>query len=344
MEIIPSKTYIQRCIQLAKMGKGNVAPNPMVGAVIVHDGKIIGEGYHEKYGEAHAEVNAVNSVEDKSLLKESTIYVSLEPCAHFGKTPPCAELLVKHQFKKVVIGCSDSHDRVAGKGVQILKSAGIEVELGVLENECRALNKAFFTFHEQKRPFVLLKWAQTPNGFIDNSEGKDGEVSWISTPETQSLVHQWRSESQAILVGKNTVLADNPSLTVRKVTGRNPIRILLDKNLEVPIDKSIFNDESRTIILNASKTETIGTNEYIQINDFSIQSILSHLHSLNIQSVLVEGGAKTLQSFIDAKLWDETKIIIGKNEFESGTKAPKLTVLPTEEVDFFGDRILSFNP
>ena len=305
--MISDEQFMQRCIYLATLGKGNVAPNPLVGAVIVYQGKIIGEGYHQKYGEAHAEVNAVNSVEDQSLLSESTIYVSLEPCAHHGKTPPCADLLVKHKFKRVVIGCTDSFDKVSGKGVEKLRNAGIDVEIGVLKKECRELNKHFFTFHEKKRPFVFLKWAQTTNGLIDSTGLNPGGVTWISVPEVRTLVHQWRSEHMAIMVGRKTVENDNPSLTVREVEGKNPIRIVLDPNGKIPASAKVFNDEAKTLII----TQRMETDD-----------LLSFLYKKDIQSVLIEGGAQTLQSFIDANLWDEACQIIGQNEFESGTQAP----------------------
>ena len=251
--------FMSRCIQLAKLGKGNVAPNPMVGAVIVHEGKIIGEGYHQKYAEAHAEVNAVNSVEDKSLLPFSTIYVSLEPCSHHGKTPPCADLLVAKQFKRVVIGTLDANSQVDGKGIKRLKEAGIAVSIGILEAECQDLNKHFFTAHRKKRPYVLLKWAQSPNGYIDaggNKSSNDSrKITWISTPEFQSLSHQWRNEYQSILIGRKTVESDNPSLTVRAVEGTNPIRIVLDSHLKIQGSYHIFNDEAKTYLFNL-KQET----------------------------------------------------------------------------------------
>lgn len=330
---------MRRCLQLAALGKGNVAPNPLVGAVIVHDGKIIGEGYHEEFGQAHAEVNAVASVKDEALLSESTIYVSLEPCAHFGKTPPCADLLVAKQFKRVVVGTLDLNAHVFQKGIKRLEDAGIEVTIGVCEKECQELNRPFFTFQVQKRPYVLLKWAQTKNEFIDNSSGENGEVSWISAPETQVLVHQWRSEHQAILVGKNTVLNDNPSLTVRAVQGKNPIRILLDSHNEVAFDAAIKDAQAETIVLNLERSESVKNVHYVQLNDLSPASILAELFSRGIQSVLIEGGAQTLQSFIDAELWDEARIITGKNEFQSGTKAPHLEGEKKSQTVIYGDEI-----
>lgn len=335
---------MHRCLQLAELGRGNVAPNPMVGAVIVYEGKIIGEGYHECFGEAHAEVNAINSVIDHQLLSESTIYVSLEPCAHFGKTPPCANLLVDKKFKRVVVGTLDIHSKVYKKGIQRLEAAGIDVEVGVCKAECQELNHAFFTFHEKKRPFVLLKWAQTPAGFIDNSGGKDGEVSWISAPETQVKVHKWRSETQAILVGKNTVLNDNPSLTVRAVGGKNPMRIVLDSNNEVSPEAAIFNEESETIVFNLEIDSQRNNVQFIQLKALDPQSILSKLFELSVQSVLIEGGRTVLQSFIYAELWDEARIISGRNEFNSGTLAPQLRGKKIDEEIFYGDHISYLRP
>lgn len=344
--MIADEKYMHRCLEIAKMGKGQVAPNPLVGAVIVLNDTIIGEGYHRNYGEAHAEVNAVNSVQDQSKLSEATIYVSLEPCAHFGKTPPCADLLVHHHFKRVVIGCTDTFDQVSGKGVEKLQNAGIEVEIGVLERECRELNKHFFTFHEKKRPFVFLKWAQTTNGFIDNvgglpvrqQEESPKGVTWISVPEMKTRVHQWRSEHAGILVGRKTVESDNPSLTVREVAGKNPIRIVIDSNAKLNGDLAVFNSEAETLVINSVKSERNGTVEYLKLETINPENILKALYEKGIQSVFIEGGAHTLQSFIDAGLWDEACKITGQTSFESGTKAPQIEGDFTTEL-FFGDTL-----
>lgn len=330
---------MHRCLQLAALGKGNVAPNPMVGAVIVHEGKIIGEGYHQQFGEPHAEVNAVNSVERAEILSESTIYVSLEPCSHFGKTPPCADLLVEKDFKRVVVGTLDAHAKVYKKGIKRLKDHGIDVTVGVCEKECLELNHAFFTFHEKKRPYILLKWAQTKNGLIDNSEGKEGQITWISAPETQVKVHQWRSEFQSILVGKNTVLNDNPSLTIRAVEGKNPIRIVLDSRNEIPPNASVMNSEAETIIFNLQKDSKGDQINFVKLPELSPELILESLYEQQIQSVLIEGGKSVLQSFINSNYWDEARIITGNSSFESGTSAPKINGQKIKEEVFFGDHI-----
>ena len=316
--------YMSRCIQLAELGAGNVAPNPMVGAILVYDDKIIGEGYHKKYGEAHAEVNCINSVEEKNqhLIEKSTIYVSLEPCAHYGKTPPCADLIIKNNIPKVVIGTKDIYKEVAGAGIEKLKNAGIEVLTGVLENECIDLNKRFFTFHQKQRPFIILKWAQSSNRKI----GSERERILISNDYSNRLVHRWRSEEAAILVGTNTALKDDPLLTTRLWKGKNPIRIVIDKNLKLPHELKIFSKTTNTIIFNSLKNTIEENVEYIKLeNKNLLEEILRTLYKLNIQSVLVEGGAKTLQSFIDAGLWDEARVITNEEMIiESGIDAPEI--------------------
>lgn len=299
-----------RCLQLAKLGEGNVAPNPMVGSVLVHDNRIIGEGYHQQYGEAHAEVNCINSVakEDVHLIPHSTIYVSLEPCAHFGKTPPCSDLIIKHGIKKVVIGCRDSFKQVDGKGIEKLRLSGAEVTVGILENKCKELNKRFFTFHEKKRPFIVLKWAETVNGII-GTNGNDRLL--ISNDISNRLVHQLRHQNAAILVGTNTVLLDNPSLTNRLWVGKNPIRLVIDKDLKLPTHLQLFNQAERTIVFNYIKHEEQENLTYYKLNKEAdlLDEILAACYQLNIQSLLVEGGRKALQSFIDKHLWDEAIVI-----------------------------------
>ncbi len=332
--------YMSRCLDLARQGMGSVAPNPMVGAVIVHNGRIIGEGFHQHFGGPHAEVNAVNSVSDKNLLKEATIYVSLEPCAHHGKTPPCSDLLVECGFQRVVIGCKDTFSKVSGKGIEKLKKAGIEVEVGVLEQECRELNKRFFTFHERQRPYVILKWAQSKDGYLDRLRPNDEKgVNWISSPETKVLVHKWRSEEQSILVGRKTVQNDNPSLTVREFSGTNPTRIIIDSQLQLPDDLNIFSDEAPSIIFNRVKNEVKGNIEYIRISETNTQLILHELYNRNILSVFVEGGSRTLQYFIFGNVWDEARVIVGNTNFHEGEKAPTINKAPSESFPFSTDMI-----
>lgn len=342
--MVSDKQYMQRAIQLAKMGGVNVVPNPLVGAVIVHNDQIIGEGYHQVFGGPHAEVNAVNSVSTPELLSESTIYVSLEPCAHFGKTPPCANLLVEKQFKRVVIGTIDPFSKVAGQGVRILEEAGIAVTVGVEEADCQLLNKRFFTFHQQQRPYIILKWAQTQDGFIDadRTANETGTIRWISSPETQTLVHQWRSDEQAILVGWRTILNDNPSLTVRAVTGKHPIRIVLDSTLQAPQTATVFTDGLPTVVLNTIRSGTAGSVQYVQLPDLSVNNQLKALYELNILSIIIEGGAQTTQHYIDANRWDEARVIVGKSMFVNGVKAPIIGKMPHKTYSFSSDTIHEF--
>ena len=330
--------FMQRCIQLAKLGKGRVAPNPLVGSVIVHEGKVIGEGYHEKYGFPHAEVNAVNNVKDQSLLANSTIYVSLEPCAHFGKTPPCALLLIEKKFKRVVIGSFDTFSEVNGKGIKLLEEQGIVVDLGILEEECRELNKHFFCFHEKKRPYITLKWAQSPDGFID----KLGKQHWISAPETQAIVHKLRSENQAILVGRRTAENDNPSLTVRATAGNNPIRIVIDSELKLSENAALFNDEAKTVVLNSKKQDQQNNITWVKLNEITPESICLALFNLGITSVIIEGGKATLESFINTNLWNEAMVIIGKTDINEGTTAPTFNFEHSEIDSVFGDTIKTY--
>lgn len=317
---------MHRCLELAKLGAGNVAPNPMVGAVLVYEERIIGEGYHQKYGQAHAEVNCINSVSDADihLIEKSTLYVSLEPCAHYGKTPPCAELIIVKKIPNVVVGCRDSYEEVAGKGIANLEAAGVHVTVGILEKECLELNKRFFTFHEQQRPYIILKWAQSNNHTIANADFS--RVS-ISNEATNRLVHKWRSHEAAILVGTNTALHDDPFLTTRLWPGNNPTRLVIDMDLKLPSALHIFNREARTIIFNKIKQEQHDNISYYKINstENSIPEILKALYDLKIQSVLIEGGAKTLQYFIDSNAWDEARVITNQQlEIENGIRAPDL--------------------
>ena len=312
---------MNRCLELASKGLENVSPNPMVGSVIVHENKIIGEGYHKEYGKEHAEVNAIASVKNKSLLKYSTLYVNLEPCAHFGKTPPCSDLIIEHKIPKVVIGCVDTFSDVNGKGILKMEKAGIEINIGVLEKESQELNKRFFTFHEKKRPYIILKWAESKDGFI---APKDQIAPfWMTSSNSKKLVHQFRAEEDAILVGRVTAEKDNPSLTVREIKGQNPTRIIIDKDLKLSKKLILFNNEAKTIIFNTQITKKINSNYYIKI-DYSnmINNILHQLYKQNIQSLIVEGGTKTLQSFIDENLWDEARIFTANKTLIEGVKAP----------------------
>lgn len=313
---------MQRCIQLAENGLGNTYPNPMVGCVIVHNGKIIAEGWHQKAGEPHAEVNAINQIQDKEILKQSTIYVSLEPCAHHGKTPPCADLIVKHQIPKVIIGTVDPFAKVNGLGIQKLKDAGVEVISAVLEKECRVLNKRFFTFHQNKRPYVILKWAQTSDGFMAT---ENGEQKWITNEYSKQLVHKWRTEEQSILVGTNTAKADNPQLNARLWNGNQPIRLVLDKDLKLNSELHLFDGNQKTIVFTEKDKPNQENLEFVQIKfDENLpNSILQKLYELNIQSVIIEGGRKTLESFIEKDLWDEARIFTSSNIWDSGIKSPK---------------------
>ena len=325
---------MRRCLELAKNGLGTTYPNPMVGSVIVCDGKIIGEGWHKKSGEPHAEVNAVNSVKDKSLLKRATIYVSLEPCSHFGKTPPCCDLIIENKIPNVIVGTVDSNIKVAGNGIKKLIEAGAKVTVGILEEECKELNKRFFTFHEKKRPYVILKWAETQDGFIAPLTKLEQKPVWITNKFSRQLVHKWRSEEQAILVGTNTVIDDNPKLDVRDWTGNNPIRIILDQNNRIPKDSFIFNNQVKTIIFSNSSTRINQENSIFEVIDFKknlANQILNVLYKHHIQSVMIEGGLQTLQTFIDENLWDEARVFIGNNNFETGIKAPLLALKNIEK-------------
>ena len=339
--------YIKRCIEIGKNGLGTTAPNPMVGCVIVHNDHIIGEGYTSPYGGNHAEINALNSVEDKSLLKHSTLYVTLEPCSHFGKTPPCSDAIIRYQIPKVVIGTIDTHSKVAGKGIEKLKNAGCEVLVGILEEECKIHHKRFFTFHNKKRPYIILKWAETKDGFMAPTSKTQQKPVWVTNEISRQLVHKWRAEEQSILVGTNTVMDDNPSLTVRDWTGKHPIRVVLDKNLKLDKTLNVFNGSAEVVVIcDENKKLPQGDNEK---NEWSIhpplkdsyngtfciinwnlsseiaKQICNVLFENDINSVIVEGGRQTLQTFIDENLWDEARVFVGNQTFNEGTKAPKFS-------------------
>ncbi|MEA1786329.1 bifunctional diaminohydroxyphosphoribosylaminopyrimidine deaminase/5-amino-6-(5-phosphoribosylamino)uracil reductase RibD [Arenibacter sp. GZD96] len=323
--------YISRCIQLAKNGWGTTFPNPMVGCVIVHNKRIIGEGFTSPFGGPHAEVNAINSVADVSLLADATLYVSLEPCSHFGKTPPCADYIVAHGIRKVVVGILDPHEKVAGQGVQKLKDAGCHVTVGILAAACKEHHRRFLTFHTQKRPYIILKWAQTIDGFIapDKRERSvQREPYWISNAHSRQRVHQWRSQEQGILVGTSTVLQDNPRLDLRLWNGKPPIRIIIDKDLKIEGDFYVLDNTVPTIII----TQIANSSRYkegirYEVIDFSKEittQICALLYQHQILSLIIEGGAITLQAFIDSHLWDEARIFTGATVFGSGTRAPEL--------------------
>lgn len=341
------ENYMKRCLELGAKALREVAPNPMVGSVIVHDTKVIGEGYHIFYGKEHAEVNAIRSVGDKDLLSQSTLYVNLEPCSHFGKTPPCADLIIKHRIPHVVIGSMDTNSLVAGQGIEKLKKAGIKVELGVLEGECRELNKRFFTHHEKRRPYVILKWAQTQDGFIDYKRllNAKEKALQITNEASQKLVHQWRSEEQAIIVGTNTTLLDNPQLTVRMISGKNPLRITIDRTAKIPGNYHLLDKTTPTLIFTEStKAESEINLEYVVI-DFTIPIVPQILHELykrNIRSLLVEGGTTLLNSFIQSGFWDEANLFISDKKINTGVYAPLLIEKPVHTEDVNGDRLLRF--
>ena len=334
--------YMSRCLQLAKLGAGYVAPNPLVGAVLVYEDKIIGEGYHQKYGEAHAEVNCINNVseENKFLIEKGTLYVSLEPCSHFGKTPPCTDLIIKNKIKKVVIGCKDIYKEVSGTGIQRLQNAGVEVITGILEKECIKLNKRFFTFHQKFRPYIILKWAQTVNGKIGSAEKR----ILISNEYSKRLVHKWRSEETAILIGTNTALQDDPLLTTRLWQGENAIRIVIDKDLKLPLALKLFNTDAKTFIYNLAKNSTEENLVYIKLeNENFIDQMIQSLFEMNIQSVMIEGGAKTLQSFIDEGLWDEARVITNEELImENGIAAPEMKDFILENQERYLNDVISY--
>ncbi|MEJ6791435.1 MAG: bifunctional diaminohydroxyphosphoribosylaminopyrimidine deaminase/5-amino-6-(5-phosphoribosylamino)uracil reductase RibD [Lacinutrix sp.] len=317
------QTYMKRALQIARNGLGLTRPNPMVGAVIVYNNTIIGEGFTSSYGGNHAEVNAIQSVTNKSLLEKSTLYVTLEPCSHNGKTPPCSDLIIHHKIPNIVIGCVDDNPEVAGKGIKKLMGSGCTVTLGILESECKTHHKRFFTFHNKKRPYIILKWAETKDGFIAPVSRDEQKPVWITNQLSRQLVHKWRAEEQAILVGKNTVLQDNPSLTVRDWVGNNPIRVVLDKEEKLSKDFLVFNSEVLTII----------------IKENTAKSICNKLYKKNINSIIIEGGAKTLQLFIDEGLWDEARVFTGKIEFKNGIKAPRFTGKIISKKNILGDTL-----
>ena len=336
---------MQRCLQLAINGRPNAMPNPVVGAVIVHNDTIIGEGFHAVCGEAHAEVNAIRSVKDKNLLTNSTLYVSLEPCSHYGKTPPCAGLIIREGIPRVVVGMQDPFPEVSGKGVEMLRNAGVEVHVGLLEDACRKINDRFITFHTYKRPHIILKWAQTSDGFIDTLRDKDDnpDAAIISNETTQVKLHKFRSQVSGILVGTNTALKDNPSLTVRLWQGKNPVRIFIDRNLRIPDTYHLLDGKERTIVFTAKEKKSANPAiQYVPV-DFTrniIPQMLTVLYKENIQTLLVEGGRKLLNSFMEHALWDEARIETSEKKFGKGVSAPVLHNGELIHSERFGDSVI----
>lgn len=314
--------FMKRALELAELGRGQVSPNPMVGCVIVHEGEVIGEGYHEKYGEAHAEVNAINAVSDQDLLTSSTVYVTLEPCSHHGKTPPCADLLVAKKVGRVVIGAVDTNPLVGGKGIERIKAAGIDVSHGLLSDESRNLNKRFFSFFENKRPYIILKWAQTTDGFIAR---EDFDSKWISGETSRNLVHQWRAEEDAIMVGTRTAQYDNPRLNVRNWQGADPVRVIIDKNLSLPSDLNLFDGSQKTLVYNGKKADSHKNLEFIKVEtDAYPKFIFQDLYDKKVQSIIIEGGSTLLLSLIEEGLWDEARVFTSQVEFGKGIAAPEV--------------------
>ena len=333
-----------RCIELASKNIGYTYPNPLVGSVIVCDNKIIGEGSHEKYGESHAEVNAINSVEDKRLLKNSTLYVNLEPCNHYGKTPPCTEAIINNNIKKVVIGSQDPNKLVDGSGIEKLRSSGCDVSVGILDKECDELNKRFFTYHKLKRPFIILKWAESKDGFISpiKSINTLKKVNWISGEDAKKLSHKWRSEEHSILVGVQTIIDDDPVLTTRFVKGRSPIRLVLDPNSRIPIDSRILSDTVKTIIL--SKRENRLIPNYTKAIEFdNINLIIESLYKMNIQSIIVEGGTKTINHFLSNNLWDSIRVFKSSKNIKDGIKSPDLDFSKFSKSEIGDDILFEIN-
>lgn len=332
--------YMRRAVELASLGQGQVSPNPMVGCVIVYKGMIIGEGYHEWYGQAHAEPNAIASVKNQDLLAASTLYVTLEPCAHHGKTPPCADLIVRHQLNRVVVGAVDSNPLVRGKGITKLEKAGIKVKTGILEKEIRHQNRRFFTQMEKGRPFILLKWAQTRDGFIARS---NYDSKWISKPLSRQLVHRWRAEESSILVGTNTAHYDNPQLTVRDWTGKNPLRLVIDRQLRLSSSLKLFDDSQPTLIYNQEQNKIAGQTQWVRLGpDFGLNNVLEDLQQRNIQSLMVEGGAALLRDFIGKGLWDEARVFTGTSRFGLGIPAPVLPGFPVEQIQLDQDLLQTY--
>ncbi len=335
--------YMQRALELARHGKLHVSPNPMVGCVIVHEDKIIGEGYHTQYGKPHAEANAIASVKNKALLNESTLYVTLEPCSHYGKTPPCVDLLLSHGITQVYIASSDPNPKVQGKGIEKLKASGCKVEYGLLEKEAIELNKRFFCFHQKKRPYIILKWAQTLDGYMDSNQrnNTDRESYWITNDSLRIKVHQWRAEEDAIFIGANTILHDNPQLNVRYCAGKNPVRVTF-LNQDIDQGFCFFDNTQSSIVFNYEKEKNTGNTCFRKLSrdNNPQEEILRQLYDMNIQSLLIEGGQRTLQEFLNLNLWDEARVLIGNKCFGSGLQAPSIPFEPICIEDMEKDKVL----
>jgi diaminohydroxyphosphoribosylaminopyrimidine deaminase/5-amino-6-(5-phosphoribosylamino)uracil reductase len=340
--------YMRRCIEIAAGGIGNVAPNPLVGCVITHNDRIIGEGFHRVYGQPHAEVNAINSVSDKSLLSQSTLYVNLEPCSHYGKTPPCADAIIAAKIPKVVIGNKDCNEKVCGMGIEKLRNAGCDVNTGVLDDDCKELNKRFFVYHQKQRPYVILKWAQTSDCFMDINRKSINEAppAMITSENMRILDHKWRSEEAAIMVGTNTAILDDPKLTTRNWSGKNPLRIVLDQSLKLSSSLKVFDNSSPTIIFNGKRNESdeVNLNDFVKV-DFGnnlIQEILNYLRDIKVQSIIVEGGCRLLSSFIQSGLWDEARIFTAEKYLKDGVKSPSICGNLINAVSFGSEKLEVF--
>jgi len=334
--------YMRRCFELASHGLGSTRTNPLVGSVIVHEGRIIGEGYHHEYGGPHAEVNAIRNVKDKSLLPQSTIYINLEPCSHFGKTPPCSTLILNNRIPRVVISNADPFPSVSGRGIAALRNAGVEVVEDVLKEEGAFLNRRFLTFHEKKRPYVVLKWAETEDGFIDinRQAGDPVGTNWITDEVARTLVHKWRSEEAGLLVGTNTIIADNPKLNVRRWSGNSPLRIAFDRDGRVPDSSNILDSSQDTLMFTCVQEKYSGrTNSILIDHEYALEDILKELYDLKILSILVEGGQQILNAFIFEDLWDEARVFKGEMTFSQGVRAPELPVSPSETIPFDGSEL-----
>ncbi|MCC5944152.1 MAG: bifunctional diaminohydroxyphosphoribosylaminopyrimidine deaminase/5-amino-6-(5-phosphoribosylamino)uracil reductase RibD [Bernardetiaceae bacterium] len=332
--------FMQRALELAERGLGSVSPNPLVGAVIVKNQEIIGEGWHRQYGKAHAEVNAIEAIKDKTLIEGATVFVSLEPCSHYGKTPPCADLLIRYKPSRVVVACQDPNPKVSGSGIKKLKEAGIDVEVGVLEEEARYQNRRFFHAMQKAEPFVILKWAQTQDGFIAR---QDYSSKWISDKFSRRLVHRWRSEEDAVLVGTNTAYYDNPQLTVRDWYGKNPLRVCIDRNLRLQSSLAIFDGSVPTVCYTTRAAEDREKVSFVQLSSENfLPELLSDLHKKNIHSLIIEGGAKLLEEFIAANLWQEARVFIAPVLFSEGIAAPKMRVAPLYQERIMQDNLWIF--